>query len=485
MRDLLRAVVKTGSGSAFTVLCGMVTVKVIAASMGPAGLGTFSLAKQMVVAGSTVFITGGQTALVQGFARRSGESRERFVSTAWMLFLSAGAVLLLVSELLAPLVAKAVLGSASAENTAAVRIGGVAIALSAPLAFVFGALNGARRIGRLAIAQASNALMAAIVAWPICHAHWESAPVRFALLLLLSQLPGLLLGGWWILQERATFPRPRCEFDRGHARDLLRLAGATVAAAVMQAWAVLVVRSMISGQRGVAVLGIFDVAWTMSMVYVMLVLTSFSTYYLPTLAQMKGEQRERLMQQVVRLVLLLVVPLILLVIAFRPLAIMLLYTREFLPALPIMRWMLVGDYLKVTSFVLAMPMLADSDVKPFLWGEAVWNVGLVGATQLALQTRLGVEGIGAGFMILYAGYLAYCWHYCRRRGYRMPGALAMRWVLGLALVVTASVIHWDVDRVSVGGTSFVLCAIAIQVFCVLGRTSKKSSAAETPIAEQA
>lgn len=466
---MLKAILKTGSGSLATVLFGMATVKLIAWRLGPEALGSFSLTRQLIVAGSALFLTGGQTALVQGISSRQGRDRETFAATSFVLLCGGSLVVAAVVAIAGRWLGGGLFPTSRTELVRAIPIAAIAISISGPLAFVFGALNAARRIGRLAIAQALNAATLAALVWGLLPLMRPDRPLWFASVLAVSQVPGLVLGAIFLRQERFIELRVKvCPAAMSHFG---RVALATVAAAGAQAWTVLALRSLIANRFGFGMAGLFDAGWSISMVYVMLILSSFSTYYLPTLAG-AGEHAIRLMNQVLRTTLMIVVPLIALVMALRPLLLVVLYSQEFLGVSPMMRWMLMGDFLKVISFVLAMPMLARADIRAFLIGEAGWNLSMFGGTRIALGYACGVEASGGVFALSYGLYFLYVVAYCRRQlGWRWPRELMAATIAAVAILVVVSGMTWSVTEVNWVAVVAALAGGGVQVFLGLrGRT---------------
>lgn len=453
MKNLLKAILKTGSGSIVSVLFGMVAIKLIASRLGAEALGSFSLIKQTIVAGSAMFVTGGQTALVQGMAVRHSDERRRFLGTTLVLLCGGSLFIGGTIAVIAPWLGPRLFPDARVELLGTVRLAGAAVAVAGPAAFVFGTLNGLRRIGRLAIAQSGNAVALAVLIWIALPRLGSQQPQHFALILACSQLLGLLLGGVFLLREKLELWS--WAFDKRAARHFGNLAFATFAAATLQGWTVLAIRGAVSSRLGLRSAGIFDVGWTISMVYVMLVLGSFSTYYLPTLAATVSNQR-KLINEVLRTSLLLVVPMVAAMITVRPMVVTLLYSPEFLPATRMMRWMLLGDFCKVISFVLAMPMIAFADTRAFLAGEVGWNLAMLGGTFLALRSGLGLESLGALFAASYLGYLAYAWGYCRRKlCWTLPQELIAPLMLSVAVLGAASVLSWAGTETSILGAGVV------------------------------
>lgn len=470
MQNLLKAILKTGSGSIVSVLFGMIAIKLVAYRLGAEALGSFSLIKQTVVAGSAMFVTGGQTALVQGMVVRHGDERRRFLGTTLVLLCGGSLLIGGMIAVIAPWLGPRLFPDARGELLATVRLAGTAVAIAGPAAFVFGTLNGLRRIGRLAVAQGGNAVALAALIWIALPRLGNQHPQLFALVLAGAQLPGLLLGVLFLVREKLEL-RP-CTFEKRAARDFGSLAFATFAAATLQGWTVLAIRGAVSSRLGLRSAGIFDVGWTISMVYVMLVLGSFSTYYLPTLAGTVSNQR-KLINEVLRTSLLLVVPLIAAMITVRPMVVTLLYSPEFLPATRMMRWMLLGDFFKVISFVLAMPMLAFADTRAFLAGEVGWNLAMLGGTFLVLRAGLGLEWLGALFAASYLGYLAYAWRYCKRKlCWALPQELIAPLLLSVGVLGAASAFSWGGTETSLLGAGVVSVGGAVLAVLLL-RSGKR------------
>jgi len=73
MRNLIFALFKTGSSSIARLLFNMASIKIIAISLGPSGLGLYSIIRQAMFTFGSVG-SGGQTAIVQGISSRDSSS---------------------------------------------------------------------------------------------------------------------------------------------------------------------------------------------------------------------------------------------------------------------------------------------------------------------------------------------------------------------------------------------------------------------------
>ena len=186
------------------------------------------------------------------------------------------------------------------------------------------------------------------------------------------------------------------------------------------------------------------------MTYVSLILGSLATYYLPTLGALRpGPECGPLIARFWRLVVLVMIPAVTGVIVLKPLIVHLLYSSEFGSALDTLRWMLLGDYFKVATWALALPLVAFARARAYFLIEASWNVTLLVGSLIAIFVTHRPEGIGLAFTIGYVGYFCFVAIDSHRR-YRLPelGALLSTWAGGLVLVILASAANWTAQTVN-------------------------------------
>ena len=303
MRELLKAMLKTGSGTAGTVVFGVLTAKVIAVLTGPSGIGLFSLLRQAQQTLAGIATMQGNTALVQGMSSREGASRDSYAGTVAVVFITVSTALSLCVWFFAPVLASMILGRQDPEGIWLIR-GLVPNVLAAAAVLYLGALlNSYREIGRLAFVQVAGALGGAVAAYPLVHMVGPPWGLLFILWAIgIASLVAALVFSW-----RGGWLGPLCRslfrlWDSGSARYFFRFAGVTIIAGLMISGSVLLVRALFMHHGGTAEAGIFDVAWTLSAAYLMLLLGSLGTYYTPVLAgTIDVQKRTELMSQVFNL----------------------------------------------------------------------------------------------------------------------------------------------------------------------------------------
>ncbi len=152
--------------------------------------------------------------------------------------------------------------------------------------------------------------------------------------------------------------------------------------------------------------GQFDAAWGLSMNQVTLVLSSLQTYYLPEVARSRNPaQRDAHISSVLTVAALTAAVAIAAIALLKPWLLTGFYSAAFRPAAAYLRWTLLGDYLKVTSWILSIPILAAGDMKMFLAADlAAYGVFLAVASGLAPLVT-AASGAAMAFVAMYAAHL--------------------------------------------------------------------------------
>lgn len=142
-----------------------------------------------------------------------------------------------------------------------------------------------------------------------------------------------------------------------------------------------------------------------SNMYLMVITTSFSVYYLPRLSELtdKNEIRNEIFRSYKVIIPCLLAGLTI-VYLLRHLVIRLLFTPEFLPMENLFIWQLGGDFFKITSWLLSYLMVAKAMTKWFITTEFGFSFLFVGLGFLFMHIN-GVMGITQAYLINYIAYL--------------------------------------------------------------------------------
>jgi len=441
---VVAAMSKSGGGAIASSLLSAVASKIVAAMLGPTGTALVSTLQQTRDAAVIAATANGRTALVQGLSARDPVFRPAYLRTSILIFslgiLTAASALVFAREQVG------VWAGLSPDESWLVAWLAAPVALTSVFIFLSALANVFGEIGKLAWAQVLVSAVAAAGAWPLMRLVREGTREGLDAWLTITALSGLAAGCWMIAKHwttlRAWIEGPGRWWSWPAARHFFSISGAMIVTGLLGSVVMLGLRARIIHAEGLNGAGWFDAAWAISMRHVTLVLSSLQTYYLPLLAGARDiEERSGQIGRVLMVSTLVMAPLVVALQLANPWVVTLLYADSFRPAESLLRWTLVGDYLKVTSWVLAMPMLAVADMKMFLTTDLAAQAVFVGSYLVLSGMLRPSEGIAIAFVICYAVNLAICYRYSRRRhAFRPTLALTVVWSSGLVLVVVAAML---------------------------------------------
>jgi PST family polysaccharide transporter len=469
MKEIVLATVKFGSGQVVAMLCAAITVKIMAVIIGPAGVGLFSLLRQAQQMLGALATLGGQNAVVQGVASRTGDARDRFVVSVLWAFVASSLILAVI-----------VIGFANPLTELMLRLdsydapwlfGWIAFPVTAGALLVFfrSLLNAHMRIGSAAMTNVVAAAGSLLLVYPAVVAYQRGFFVALVLLLGGSLSLGVVFA---VLRARAcgylaAFRRVGIRtFDVPAVGHFLWVGLPSLVALFIGMASVLAVRTFVTTWHGLEGAGKFDAAWSISVFYLSVFLSALHSYLLPALsADTAQEPSEEVLDRSLRLALIVSVPMITCLIVLKPLVVRLLYTEEFLSSIDLLRWTLIGDYFRVGGWILATSLVARADMRAYLACEVLWNAILTGGAFWLVEHS--IEGAGPVYLTAYAVYLAALFIRARgHHGYLLEARTLTAWAAGAAIVVLASILTWDDVLVAWPKASLALLAGALSWFAV-------------------
>jgi len=140
-------------------------------------------------------------------------------------------------------------------------------------------------------------------------------------------------------------------------------------------------------------------------IYLTFITSTLSIYYLPRLSEIKdkGELRRELFKGY-KFILPLAILSSLAIYFSRELIVHLLLAKSFSPMLPLFLWQLVGNVLKIASWLLGYLLLAKAMTKVFIITELAFGLSLYVLTVFCVA-RVGVVGATYAYAINYFLYL--------------------------------------------------------------------------------
>ncbi|WP_312157813.1 O-antigen translocase [Acinetobacter variabilis] len=166
----------------------------------------------------------------------------------------------------------------------------------------------------------------------------------------------------------------------------------------------MLIRAYLSQEFSLAYAGYWEAMIRLSTVYLLLVTTTLGVYYLPRLSELNAIDE---IKKEVYLGYKFIFPLAVVggicVFILRDWIIKLLFSPSFAPMQDLFLWQMMGDALKIGSWILAYLMLSKAMTKLYICTEIIFTVSLIALTYICTQV-FGFEGVSIAHLINYGLY---------------------------------------------------------------------------------
>ncbi|QJI28191.1 O-antigen translocase [Pseudomonas sp. ADAK18] len=194
--------------------------------------------------------------------------------------------------------------------------------------------------------------------------------------------------------------------DRAAALNLAKFTAMALTSAICMPISTMLIRSDIAATLGWEAAGYWEAMLRLSAAYLLLVTTTLSVYYLPRLSEL-GTARELIheIKQGYKIILPFAVLAGVVMYFARDLIVFLLFTTDFSPVRELFAWQMVGDTLKIGSWILAYLLLGKAMYKMYIITEVVFSASYVFFAWYFVR-QIGLEGVVVAYAVNYALYWA-------------------------------------------------------------------------------
>lgn len=398
---IIRSTTIVGGSAAFNVVFRIVQTKAVAVLLGPEGVGLMGLFNAALGLVSTVAGMGLPTSGVRQIAAAAGSGDQhriaRTVTTVRFLALFFGILGALTFFLLRKPIAQMTFGTS--EYAPALGWLSLAVLLLAVSSAQSMQIRGMQRIGDLARASVIGIAIGTFAGLPILFA-WGAQGI--APYLIMSALTTFAVSWWYARKIPIAKIVLTWQSFSDEARPLLSLGVVFMASGLITLATAYLVKVVITRQLGLEAAGLYEAAIVLANVYVGFVLGAMGADFYPHLSSIAHNQMRsaELVNAQVEIGLLMATPGILLILALGPFLLQLLYSAGFTSAFDILRWQMIGTFLRVISWPVGYIMLAQGQSRWFFWSEVAANLVNVGIAAVSISLW-GLPGIGVAFFAMY------------------------------------------------------------------------------------
>lgn len=368
--------IKTSLLNAIAVAIKMLTLlginKILAVYVGPAGyaaLGQFQNAVQMITTfGSGAINTGVTKYTAEHFADEA--QQRRLWRTAGTIALTGsiitGALVALFNQLLAVWFLKDA------------QYGSVFVWLGLTLVFfvfntlLLAILNGKKEVSRYVIVNITGSVFSLVVS-AVMIVQWG----LYGALLTLAINQSLVFFVTLALCYRTSWFRLKYlvgGIDKQSAINLGKYTVMALTSAATVPVSHILVRNHLGETLGWEAAGYWEAMWRLSAAYLMFVTTTLSVYYLPRLSELKGPKAiKKEIIQGYKIILPVAFACGVMIYLLRDLIISVLFTQEFAPMRDLFAWQMLGDTLKIGSWLLGYVLTAKALTKAYISSEVSFS----------------------------------------------------------------------------------------------------------------
>lgn len=397
------SLIKTSMLNALAVITRLGTAlflnKVLAVYVGPAGyavIGQFQNVLTMI----TTLASGAVNTGVTKYTAEYYDDQER-QKAVWRTAGKISVVGVLIASLFLIIFHEQLAISALKQKD----FGGVFIWLAAALLlYVFNGLllailNGKKEVTLYVTANISGSLIGAVSATILA-----SQFGLYGALVALAINQSLTFFVTFSLCRRTVWFELRNLFGRIDPDIAKKLFGFTIMTATMtiaSPTSQLFVRNHLTSSFGMQAAGYWQAVWKISDIYLMLVTTTLSLYYLPRLSEIReSSELKREIWQGYRIILPAAALGATIIYLLRNQIIIILFTPQFTPMSDLFIWQLVGDVVKIASWLLGYVLIGRAMISIVVITEFFFAASFIGLT-IIFTRYLGISGVTVAYLCNY------------------------------------------------------------------------------------
>lgn len=394
------------------ILSGLVINKAVSIWLGPSGLallGQFRNFTQLIMTFANGAINRGVVKYTAEYRESEKELRE-VLSTSFFISVCAssvvGLLLFFFNEIISELIFK------TAEYSFVFIIFSVTVVLFVLNSFLLSVINGLKEIRKLIAIKIIQSIYSLILT---------------TLLIVLFGLEGALIA--MVTNQSVIFvftlsrvrkvAKVRLEYfldgpNKLASKKLGQFVLMTLASAAALPLSHVLVRSHITETVSLDAAGYWQAVVFISQKYLLVATTTLSIYYLPRLSEIFDNlELKKEVLNGYKIILPVAILASTVIYFMREIIVLVMFDDSFLPVVELFMWQIIGDVLKIASFLFSFLMVAKAMSKVFIFSELLFSFQFV-ILCVFFVDAYGVVGATYAYALNYLFYLIFCYFVFRR-----------------------------------------------------------------------
>ncbi|MBA3691858.1 MAG: oligosaccharide flippase family protein [Acidobacteria bacterium] len=416
MKSIFKSTAILGSSSAISAVVGLVSAKLWAIMVGPAGLGYLTMQQSLLGLIVMVAGLGVSTGIVRLGAKAIADDDKLEIAAnqkaAIIISMTTGAVGVALLILFRNAINQTLLeGNGSGGEVALLGAALVFTLLASTFSGILNAHHNIKALAKIAVLNSvlnASVLLVCVWAW-----HVQGIIVGIIISSLLNCLASYYFFKREVKTEWIAVPREKLlETINRLLRFGIPFTGSMLVGTGVQ----LILPILILHQLDLESVGFYRAASTIAITSLALVTTAMGQDYYPRLSAASDNPQEltTIVNQQQYLLFVLISPIILWLLFLSPIVVPLLYTSKFSYSAEILNWFLVGDIFRLLSWTLSFVILARSKSSLYFFIEFIGGITSLLTSLIGMQL-FGVRGLGISYLVTYFVYYLLVWFLIRRQ----------------------------------------------------------------------
>lgn len=400
--SFLKTSILSALSTVIKLASGLVVNKIIAIYIGPAGIALIGQFQNFVGIITTIgngAINSGVTKYVAEYNEENPEKRNNVIVAAYMITIIfsvvIGAIVFLGSSFISSWIMK------SEEYSAVFKLLGILLVFISFNTVLLSIINGLKRIKLFIAINISSSLLSLVIT-SILAIKYQLIGALYAYIIVQTIVLIVTLA---LMKKRIDLNIKIKKIEKGYFMRLFQFSVMAITSVLAVTVMQMVIRNYLIDEFSIQQAGYWQSMWMISSMYLMILTTALSTYYLPKLSEL--QELSKIRKEIIsgyKIILPFVLVTATSIYFLRDFIICLLFTPDFIEMRNLFFYQLVGDFFKMASWTLAYLMIAKAMTKTFIVTEIIFSVSFFVFTVVFTQMN-GLIGVTQAYALNYLLYL--------------------------------------------------------------------------------
>lgn len=394
----------------FRLFLGLIRNKLVAVLLGTTGIGVWGLYLSFIELVQGVSSLGLEKSTVKKIAenKENIEERDKIIKIAQFSFVGFSFLCSLLTAFFSEYFSNYLFGSN--KYRFGILVCCIVVFVNSLLSIFKAILNGLREIKKIVISQLVGVLIGNIlvlILLPFYSA--EAIPIYLLIIAFISFLPLFYsVRGLGLTKVTLTVKDVFKELS-----SLLKIGIGFWSTTIVTVLIAYLIKVFLQKEISVEAVGIYQASWTISNLYVGVVLTSMGVDFFPKICEAITNNKavNSIIDEQIEFGLLVSFPFVLAIIFFAPFLLSVMYSPEFSEGASIIRWQMLGVAFRLLGFPFGYALMGKGKIKQYVFSQLLFNI-INYLLIIGVILHIGFNGLGVNYLISYIVYLIVVSSFC-------------------------------------------------------------------------